>query len=101
MTTTTPTTRTRANTNPQVSTPPTKADVNAVRDRYKTQKRMNFFTRRTPLPNSMKSPSIETPVIKEEKNEPIADVSIDNSQVRIIIFFEYLIYFPLSSRMII
>ena len=81
-TTTTPTARTRANTSPQVPTPPTKTDVNAIRDRYKTQKRMNFFTRRTPLPNSIKSPSIETPAIKEEKNEQIADVSIDNSQVR-------------------
>jgi hypothetical protein len=84
--TTTTATRTRASTTPQISTPPTKTDVNAIRDRYKTQKRMNFFTRRTPLPNSLKSPSIETPVIKEEKNDQTADVSIDNSQVRINIF---------------
>jgi hypothetical protein len=49
--------------------PPTKTDVNAIRDRYKTQKRMNFFTRRTPPTNSLKSPSNETSVIQEEKNE--------------------------------
>jgi hypothetical protein len=30
---------------------------------------MNYFTRRTPLTNSLKSPSIETSAIKEEKNE--------------------------------
>jgi hypothetical protein len=51
------------------SNPPKKTDVNAIRDRYRTQKRMNFFIRRTPLPNSLKSPSIESSVIKEEKNE--------------------------------
>jgi len=59
-------------TSPSTITPPitpTKTDVNAIRDRYKNPKRMNFFTRRTPLTNSLKSPSIETSTIKEEKNE--------------------------------
>jgi hypothetical protein len=90
-TTTTPTNRIRSNTTSQVSTPsvlPTKTDVNAIRDRYKTQKRMNFFTRRTPGTSSLKSPSIETSVIKEEKNEQSTDVSIDNSQVIINIFLK-------------
>ncbi|CAF1179013.1 unnamed protein product [Rotaria sordida] len=43
----------------------TKPNVNVIRDRYKTQKRMNFYTRHSSIPNSLKSPS----VIKEEKNE--------------------------------
>jgi len=48
---------------------PTKTDVNSIRDRYKAPKRMSFFTRRTPITNSLKSPSIESSVIVEEKTE--------------------------------
>ena len=38
------------------STTSTKPDLNAVRDRYKTQKRMNFFARRTPIVTANGSP---------------------------------------------
>jgi hypothetical protein len=87
----TATNRLRSNTTPLTAHPPpvlpSKTDVNAIRDRYKTQKRMNFFTRRTPPTNSLKSPSNETSVIQEEKNEQsstdeqTASVPID-SQVK-------------------
>lgn len=63
------------------STPPTKTDVNAIRDRYKTQKRPNFLSRRLPMTNPLKPSSHETPVIEEEKTEPITQVSIEDSQV--------------------
>lgn len=33
-----------------------KTDVNAIRDRYRTQKRMNFFIRHTPIPTANGSP---------------------------------------------
>ncbi|CAF0905484.1 unnamed protein product [Adineta ricciae] len=46
-----------------------KADVNVIRDRYKAPKRMNFFTRRTPISNALKASPIEPTVIEEEKNE--------------------------------
>lgn len=36
--------------------PTIKADVNAIRDRYRTQKRMNFFTRHVPLSTANGSP---------------------------------------------
>ncbi|UJR09977.1 hypothetical protein I4U23_014201 [Adineta vaga] len=48
---------------------PSKIDVNATRDRYKAPKRMNFFTRRIPITNAIKSSPIEPTVIEEEKNE--------------------------------
>ncbi|CAF3960343.1 unnamed protein product [Rotaria sordida] len=52
-----------------------KTDVNTIRDRYKTQKRMNFFTRRTPLSTANGSPvassisSPETLVINQENKQ--------------------------------
>ena len=60
----------------------TKSDLNAVRDRYKTQTRMNFFTRRSPLTSSLKSPSIDSPVILEENSEQLSS----DKQVKKIIF---------------
>ena len=82
--------RIRSSILPQTSTvpppppppPPPKTDVNAVRDRYKTQKRMNFFTRRTSLTNPLKSPSTEPSVIQEEKNERTATVPIGDNHVK-------------------
>lgn len=59
----------------------TKTDVNAIRDRYKTQKRPNFLSRRSVLNNASKPPALETPVIEEEKLEPTISTSIDDSQV--------------------
>ncbi|CAF1580420.1 unnamed protein product [Rotaria sp. Silwood1] len=64
-------------TTPSVSISPvqsTKTNVNIIRDRYKNQKRMNFYSRRTSMPNSLKNPS----VIKEEKNEQIINISNEN-----------------------
>ena len=53
-----------------------KTDINAIRDRYRSQKRMNFFARHTPIstangspmPNSIKSPE---PTIKKLISPPI------------------------------
>ena len=94
------TNRVRANTAPQTALTtilPTKTDVNAIRDRYKTQTRMNFFTRRTPLTSSLKSPSTESSVIKEEKSEQSSSddqatpIPV-NSQVGLIVSFCLLIF---------
>ncbi|CAF2097578.1 unnamed protein product [Rotaria magnacalcarata] len=67
--------RLRSNTPSQISTassslstptvPPTKTNVNIIRDRYKSPKRIPFYGRRTSIPSSHKSPS----AIKEDKNE--------------------------------
>ncbi|CAF3232760.1 unnamed protein product [Rotaria socialis] len=67
--------RLRSNAPSQISTassslstptvPPTKTNVNAIRDRYKSSKRIPFYGRRTSIPNSHRSPS----AIKEDKNE--------------------------------
>ena len=65
----------------ETSTAPTKTDVNAIRDRYKTQKRPNFLSRRSPLSSASKPPALETPVIEEEKTEPTTSTSIEDSQV--------------------
>lgn len=62
-----PTSSSSATSTPSVL--PNKTDVNSIRDRYKAPKRMSFFTRRTPITNSLKSPPIESSVIVEEKNE--------------------------------
>jgi hypothetical protein len=54
-----------------------KTDVNAIRDRYRTQKRMNFFIRHTPMSTANGSPvasSIKSPessrIINENKQPP-------------------------------
>lgn len=73
--------RLRSTISSETSTAPTKTDVNAIRDRYKTQKRPNFLSRRSPLSNASKPPALETPVIEEEKTEPTTSTSIEDSQV--------------------
>ncbi|CAF3396274.1 unnamed protein product [Rotaria sp. Silwood1] len=58
-----------------------KTDVNAIRDRYRTQKRMNFFTRHTPLSTANGSPvanSIQSPktlVINQENKQSSSSIS--------------------------
>lgn len=63
-----------------------KTDINAIRDRYRSQKRMNFFARHTPIstangspvPNSVKSPE---PTIKKLVSPPIkANISTKRLQ---------------------
>lgn len=68
---------------------PIQTNVNAIRDRYKAQSRVNFYGKRTTIPNSIKS----TSVIKEEKNEQSsADEQVVNTpmynQVRISLLFK-------------
>jgi hypothetical protein len=64
------------------TTTATKTDVNTIRDRYKTQKRMNFFTSRTPISTANGSPvasSIKSPeslVIKIEKNQQASSTHV-------------------------
>ena len=54
----------------------TKADLNAVRDRYKSQQRMNFFSRHTPISTANGSPmasSIKSPELlptEQDKRQP-------------------------------
>lgn len=70
------------------TTTTTKADVTTIRDRYKTQKRMNFFTRRTPIPTANGSPvasSIKQPeslIITTEKQPLSSRILPKNSQVK-------------------
>ncbi len=60
----------------------TKSDLDAIRDRYKIQKRMNFFTRRTPISTANGSPiagsikSSEPLIINKEKRQPSTNNSI-------------------------
>jgi hypothetical protein len=66
-----------------------KTDVNAIRDRYKTQKRMNFFTRHTPISTANGSPiacSIKSPepvVTDKEKKPPSSKFPSTNNPVKI------------------
>ena len=61
-------------TSPSSTTPlypsTTKADLNAVRDRYKSQQRMNFFSRRTPISTANGSPMASS--IKSPESLPTA-----------------------------
>lgn len=57
--------QTKTTTNESSSNPPTKTDLNTIRDRYKTQTRMNFFTRRTQGPTV----ALKATAIQEEKSE--------------------------------
>jgi hypothetical protein len=69
-----------------------KTDVNTIRDRYRTQKRMHFFTRHTPMSTANGSPvasSIKSPesslIINENKKQPpppLAKLSSTNTSVK-------------------
>jgi len=65
-----------------------KTDVNTIRDRYKTQKRMNFFTNHTPISTANGSPiasSIKSPeslMINKEKKQSSPKRSSTNNPVR-------------------
>ncbi len=70
-----------------------KTDVNTIRDRYRTQKRMHFFTRHTPMSTANGSPvasSIKSPesslLINENKKQPppppSAKLSSTNTSVK-------------------
>jgi len=64
-----------------------KTDVHAIRDRYKTQKRMNFFTRHTPISTANGSPvasSIKSPessMINKEKQQVSTNDPNNDSKV--------------------
>jgi hypothetical protein len=66
-----------------------KTDVNAIRDRYKTQKRMNFFTRHTPISTANGSPaacSVKSPEpsITDKEKKPSSPKSLStNTSVKI------------------
>jgi len=74
-----------------------KTDVNAVRDRYKSQKRMNFFTRRTPISTANGSPMMASPsksppppppptstttTIPKEKQSPLSSAKVQKTDVQ-------------------
>jgi len=65
-----------------------KTDVNTIRDRYKTQKRMNFFTHHTPISTANGSPiasSIKSPeslMINKEKKQSSPKPSSTNNPVK-------------------
>jgi hypothetical protein len=59
-----------------------KTDVNVIRDRYKTQKRMNFFTRHTPISTANGSPvasSTKSPESSSTLNKEKTQSSTNNS----------------------
>jgi hypothetical protein len=64
----------------------TKTDMNVIRDRYKTQKRMNFFARPTPMTSSLKSRPPGSSAVKKEQTTS-ADCSPTDNQVKIHLFF--------------
>lgn len=62
-----------------------KTDVNAIRDRYRTQKRMNFFIRHTPIPTANGSPiasSTKSPdsSMNNHEKKPPASKTIPSTQ---------------------
>jgi hypothetical protein len=67
----------------------TKSDVDAIRDRYKIQKRMNFFTRRTPISTANGSPiagsikSSEPLIMNKEKRQPSSNLSPTNNSIKV------------------